>query len=64
MPLGIVKTQYGYVKGKEITQGKYAGVSWYKSIPYAAPPVGDLRWRPPQDAVCWDAGGREGGLAP
>ena len=54
MPLGIVKTQYGYVKGKEITQGKYAGVSWYKSIPYAAPPVGDLRWRPPQDAVCWE----------
>ncbi len=54
MPLGVVKTQQGYVKGTEITQGKYAGISWYKSIPYAAPPVGELRWRPPRDAERWE----------
>jgi para-nitrobenzyl esterase len=49
----IVKTDKGYVSGAIIGEpGKE--VSIFRGIPYAAPPVGDLRWKPPQPAAPWE----------
>ena len=31
-----------------------AGIVAFKGIPFAAPPVGDLRWRPPEPVVGWE----------
>jgi para-nitrobenzyl esterase len=45
-----IKTDKGEVEG-ELTADKQ--VRAFKGIPYAAPPVGDLRWQPPQPADRW-----------
>jgi len=45
-----VKTEQGKARGKTINDGK---VKAFLGLPYAAPPVGDLRWRPPQLPVKW-----------
>jgi para-nitrobenzyl esterase len=45
---GAVHTFEGDVQGV-VTNG----VSQFLGIPFAAPPVGELRWRPPQDVAHW-----------
>jgi para-nitrobenzyl esterase len=49
----VIVTKTGAVKGATVTDiGLTAFI--YKGIPYAAPPVGDLRWKAPQPAAAWE----------
>src|SRR4051794_6355724 len=45
---GVIPTDKGPVRGTSTAQ-----VNEYLGIPYAAPPVGDLRWRAPRPAARW-----------
>ena len=44
-----VRTASGLVSGVALSHG----MEVFKGIPFAAPPVGKLRWRPPQSAAPW-----------
>jgi para-nitrobenzyl esterase len=57
-PMGVLKVcsepirvETGLVRG--LIVGPADDVQLYRGIPYAAPPVGELRWRPPQAAHAW-----------
>ncbi len=47
----IITTQAGKVQGKWEVKGTIAS---FKGIPYAAPPVGALRWKAPQPLQPWE----------
>jgi para-nitrobenzyl esterase len=58
----IVCTEYGAVRG--VVEGEMLA---FKGIPYARPPVGALRWRPPEPAAPWQGvrdGDRYGAMCP
>ena len=46
---GVVKTDSGYISGTNEN-----GLQIYRGIPYAAPPAGDLRWKPPGPVQPWE----------
>jgi len=47
----VVKTDSGVLEG---TLNSDHSVRIFKGVPFAAPPVGDLRWKAPQPAAHWD----------
>lgn len=48
-PIGdTVEVVNGLLAG---TRGEEPGVLVFKGVPYAAPPVGALRWKPPEAAA-------------
>ena len=46
-----VKTENGWVRGLPAADPR---ITSYKGVPYAAPPVGENRWRAPQPCPDWD----------
>jgi para-nitrobenzyl esterase len=46
-----VRTESGLLSGAAGTNPR---IRVFKGIPYAAPPVGDLRWKAPKAAASWD----------
>ena len=44
-----VETATGIVEGTTAP----SGIRAFKGIPFAEPPLGDLRWRPPQPVKRW-----------
>ena len=47
-----VRTVAGELEGE--WADREAGVSVFRGVPFAQPPVGDLRWRPPAAVESWD----------
>ena len=45
-----IRLRAGFLQGVAAPD---TGVTSYKGVPYARPPVGDLRWRPPVPAPAW-----------
>ncbi len=57
--LGCVRPAVAQIGVVQVTGGRVEGVTTdgvtsFKGIPFAAPPVGDLRWRDPQPVKPWD----------
>ena len=47
----VLDIEGGKIQGVE---SSVKGVYIYKGIPFAAPPVGDLRWKEPQPVIPWE----------
>ncbi|MBE6936041.1 MAG: carboxylesterase family protein [Ruminococcaceae bacterium] len=47
--IGIVTTRYGKMQGVEEN-----GITSFRGVPYAKPPIGELRWRAPEKPEPWE----------
>jgi len=54
-----VLTESGAISGL-----RESGLSVYRGVPFAAPPVGDLRWRPPAHVAPWTGTRKADAFAP
>ncbi|HEY6345119.1 MAG TPA: carboxylesterase family protein [Bryobacteraceae bacterium] len=54
-----VLTESGAISGV-----RESGLSVYKGVPFAAPPVHDFRWRPPAHVALWTGTRKADAFAP
>ena len=54
-----VLTESGAISG--VREGQ---INIYKGVPFAAPPIGDLRWRPPAPVTRWTGTRKADAFAP
>ncbi|GMT05983.1 hypothetical protein PENTCL1PPCAC_28157, partial [Pristionchus entomophagus] len=50
----VVTTSYGSLKGYSFTAEDGTEAQIFKRIPFASPPIGDLRWKKPQPHQPWN----------
>jgi para-nitrobenzyl esterase len=55
----IVKTSNGILQGTQLS-----GISMFRGVPYAEPPVGDLRWKEPHPVKNWEGTRKADHFAP
>ena len=48
----VLTIEGGQIQG---VQAENPGVYVFRGIPYAAAPIGELRWKEPQPVVAWDS---------
>jgi para-nitrobenzyl esterase len=48
----VLTIEGGQVQG--VLADECPGVYVYRGIPYAAPPIGELRWKEPQPVIAWE----------
>jgi len=51
--MDTISLDIGLIYGTKVTQ-KGQEIHIFRGIPYAAPPIGDLRWKPPQPVTPWE----------
>jgi para-nitrobenzyl esterase len=51
--VSVAVGQQAWTESGAISGIRESGLSVYKGVPFAAPPVGDLRWRPPAPVTPW-----------
>ncbi len=56
---GVILLDIGHISGKVED-----GMRIFLGIPYAAPPIGELRWKPPQKTASWTASEKLHGFQP
>jgi para-nitrobenzyl esterase len=60
----LAQTPRATTESGAISGIRASGLSTYKGVPFAAPPVGDLRWRPPVHMTPWKGTRKADAFAP